>query len=121
LIAPHLGMLKTDSGEAMKIDGSLQTEASVLYDAVYVPGGQSSVDALRQEPDALRFVREAFMHCKPLAASGEGVGLLKATDEKIPDSDGIIVSKDANDDDLPKKFIKAIGQHRFWSREKSLV
>ncbi|MPR32364.1 catalase [Salmonirosea aquatica] len=123
LVAPHLGMLKPDSGEAMKIDGSLQTEASVLYDAVYVPGGQSSVDTLKQEPDAVRFVREAFMHCKPIAASGEGVDFLKATEKMgadgLLDSEGVISGQ--NSDDVPQQFIEAIGKHRFWSREKSLV
>ncbi len=123
LVAPHLGMLKPDSGDAMKIDGSFQTEASVLYDAVYVPGGQKSVNALKDEPDAVRFVREAFMHCKPLAASGEGIDLLKATDQMgapgLLDSEGVVMGQDT--DQVAKEFIAAIGKHRFWSREKSLV
>ncbi len=123
LVAPHLGMLKPDSGEAMKIDGSLQTEASVLYDAVYVPGGQKSVDALKDEPDAVRFVREAFMHCKPIAASGEGVDFLKATDrmgaDGLLESEGVVMDQDS--DQVAKSFIAAIEKHRFWSREKSLV
>jgi len=125
LIAPRLGMLKPDSGEAMKIDGSLQTEASVLYDAVYVPGGKASADALLQESDAIRFVREAFQHCKPIAASGEGMELLKTTAssgaEKLLESDGVVTSTETGGSDLPVKFIKAMKQHRFWSREKSLV
>jgi catalase len=123
LIAPHLGMLKPDAGEAMKIDGSLQTEASVLYDAVYVPGGQKSVDMLKDEPDAVRFVREAFMHCKPIAASGEGIDFLKATEKMGADglleSEGVVTGQDA--DKVAKDFIGAIAQHRFWSREKSLI
>lgn len=123
LVAPHLGTLKPDAGDAMKIDGTLQTEASVLYDAVYVPGGQSSVDALKQEPDAVRFVREAFMHCKPIAASGEGIDFLKATENMgaagLMNSEGIVMGQDSAQ--VAKDFIAAIAQHRFWSREKSLV
>ncbi len=125
LIAPRLGMLKPDSGEAMKIDGSLQTEASVLFDAVYVPGGQSSADKLRDEPDAIRFVRETFMHCKPIAATGAGVNLLKAAAnsgaEDLLTSEGVVTDSDAKDSDASGKFIKAIEKGRFWSREKSLV
>ncbi len=124
LIAPHLGMLKPDSGEPMKIDGSLQTEASVLYDAVYVPGGQASADRLRQEPDAIRFVREAFMHCKPIAATAEGVNLLKAAAnsgaEDMLTSEGVVTVAESGDD-ASAQFIEAIGKGRFWSREKSLV
>eukprot|EP01098_Paradermamoeba_levis_P016119 TRINITY_DN8503_c0_g2_i1.p2 TRINITY_DN8503_c0_g2~~TRINITY_DN8503_c0_g2_i1.p2 ORF type:complete len:229 (+),score=2.03 TRINITY_DN8503_c0_g2_i1:183-869(+) len=125
LIAPRLGMLKTSTGETMKIDASLQTTASVLFDAVYVPGGKSSVKSLLQEDEAIRFVHEAFMHCKAIAATGEGVDLLKAAAtggaEKLLDSDGVITSLDATDNELPQQFIEAIGQHRFWSREKKLV
>ncbi|GAB4014344.1 catalase HPII [Spirosoma migulaei] len=125
IIAPRLGMLKTSTGETMKIDASLQTAASVLFDAVYVPGGKSSVKSLLQEDEAIRFVHEAFMHCKAIAATGEGVELLKAAAtggaEKLLDSDGVITSLDATDADVPSQFIEAIGQHRFWSREKKLV
>ncbi|WP_338877148.1 catalase [Spirosoma sp. SC4-14] len=122
IVAPHLGMLKTSGGQSVKIDASLQTVASVLFDAVYVPGGKPSADALAQEPDAIRFVHEAFMHCKAIAATGEGEILLKAA--LPPDrltSDGIISGSNGAADKVAKDFIKAIAQHRFWSREKSLV
>ncbi|MVM28429.1 catalase [Spirosoma sp. HMF4905] len=125
LVAPHLGKIKTSSGEAIKVDASLQTAASVLFDAVYVPGGQASVEALKQEPDALRFVHEAFMHCKPLGASGEGVSLLKAAAhggaEALLSSDGVITSENTSSlAELVTGFMDAMEQGRFWSREKPL-
>ncbi|ADB40328.1 catalase HPII [Spirosoma linguale] len=124
IVAPRVGMLKTSGGETIKIDASLQTTASVLFDAVYVPGGQSSVKSLLQEPDAIRFIHEAFMHCKALAATGEGADLLQAAAnggaESLLSSEGVITSSDTGSE-VPQKFIDAIEQHRFWSREKKLV
>ncbi|HZG74914.1 MAG TPA: hypothetical protein VEZ72_03565 [Paenibacillus sp.] len=49
---------------------------SILYDAVYIPGGRQSVDALMAQGDALHFVNEAFKHAKIVGASNEGVDLL---------------------------------------------
>lgn len=122
IVAPHLGMLKTSAGKTLKIDASLQTVASVLFDAVYVPGGKSSADALAQEPDALRFVHEAFMHCKAIATTGEGEMLLKAAlQPDMLSSDGLISGSNEAADKVANDFIRAIAQHRFWSREKSLV
>ena len=39
VVAPRLGVLTGAGGEEIKIDFSLLTAASVLFDAVYVPGG----------------------------------------------------------------------------------
>lgn len=125
IVAPRVGMLKTSAGDMIKIDGSLQTTASVLFDAVYVPGGQASVKALMQQDESSRFIHEAFMHCKPIAATGEGVELLKAAAHggaaNLLSSDGVVTSETTADESIPQQFIDAIAQHRFWSREKTLV
>ena len=63
-------------GAGDPVDYSLLTVGSVLFDAVYVPGGDKSAEALAAEASAVLFVREAFKHCKAIAASGAGVDLL---------------------------------------------
>jgi catalase len=78
LVVPHLGVLKTDKGE-LKIDESFRTTTSVLFDAVYVPGGAESIKALKAEPEAIHFIDEAYKHCKPIAVEQDGVDLLKAS------------------------------------------
>jgi catalase len=88
---------------------------------VYVAGGAGSVAKLKQDADAVRFVNEAYRHCKPIAASAEGEELLQAaaypgaTD--IIGAEGVVVSKDAKVDTLAGQFLQAIAKHRFWSRE----
>ncbi|SHL11130.1 catalase [Hymenobacter psychrotolerans] len=114
LVAPHLGMLKVSGGEALRIDFSLQTTASVLFDGVYVAGGEQSVQTLRQQPDAVHFINEAYRHCKPVGAAAPGETLLKAAAyagaEALPGGPGVSVGK-------PKQFIQDLTTGRFWERE----
>ena len=116
LIAPKLGAVKTAKGEKLTVGGSFLTDASVCFDAVFIPGGKH-INALAKEPDAIHFINEAFRHCKAMAADGEAVDLLQYTyvnpneqHEKVTDK-GVLVNKQA------REFINAIAQHRFWERE----
>jgi hypothetical protein len=47
--------------------------ASVMYDAVVVPGSEKSIQTLSTHGDALHFVNEAFKHHKTVAVLQEGV------------------------------------------------
>ena len=70
-----LGTLAGDGGEVV-VDRSYVTTASVVFDAVFVPGGRH-VDALRTHGDALHFLSESFKHGKPVGATGVAVELLR--------------------------------------------
>src|SRR5262249_1435718 len=76
-VAPRLGVLTGAYGDTANADFSLMTGSSVLFDAVYVPDGEESVAALKREEEALNFLKEAFKHCKAIAAAGAGVELLQ--------------------------------------------
>ena len=130
VVAPRLGALKSANGADVPIDFSLLTAGSVLFDALYVPGGEKSVELLKDEGKALHFIHEAYKHCKAIAATGAGIELLHASylgTEAIPEpktennqivaNEGVIIGRDARVDDVAEEFIKAIAQHRHWSRE----
>ena len=121
IIGPKLGLIKGMFGDSLKVDQSFLTASSVLFDAVYIPGGLTGINALLAEPDALNFVDEAFRHCKAIALDGEAIELFKACysgknlskgSEKEMAAKGVIINGSA------KEFVKAIAQHRFWVREK---
>ena len=126
VIAPRLGFITSENDELIHVDQSFLTAASVLFDAVYVPGGTNSVATIEAEADAVHFLNEAFKHCKAIAADEQALQVLEATyfSKKLPPdfsdesvlTEGIIVS--AEPKKLAKQFIKAIAQHRFWEREK---
>jgi len=129
-VAPRLGVVTGANGQQLKVDFSFLTASSVLFDAVYVPGGDASVRALLQLDDAREFVSEAYKHCKAIAASAAGVGFVASalagkfneSDEsegKVASDRGVVSSRDSATADLASAFIEAIAQHRFWERENS--
>ena len=115
IIAPRHGFVTTKSGDQYPIDDSLLTAASVVFDAVYVAGGDS-LKTLSSNPDALHFVAEAFKHCKPVGADSEAVDFLKKAipEIKLP-AKGVSTKGNLQD------FVKDIQQHRFWDREVNPV
>jgi catalase len=126
VIAPKLGFITGENDTEIHVYKSFLTAASVLYDAVYVPGGTNSIATLEAEADAIHFLNEAFKHCKAIAADTSALQVLKATyfGRKLPEDEkeetammeGVIISSDI--DTLSERFISAIAQHRFWEREK---
>jgi catalase len=121
-VAPRLGMLIGANGEEVKADFSFLTASSVLFDAVYVPGGDASAAALNAEPAAASFLNEAYKHCKTIAASGAGIDLLESVGvypepKQSVAQAGIIARRDVSIAAVGVEFIKAIAQHRHWERE----
>lgn len=127
VIAPRFGIIIASDDTEINVDRSLLTTASVLYDAVYVPGGVNSTATLEADPDAIHFLNEAFKHCKPIAADTSAIQVLQATYflKKLPEDngddtitrEGIILGRDPGT--LVGKFVEAIKLHRFWEREKA--
>jgi catalase len=122
IVAPRLGPLTDSTGREWQVEQSLLTASSVVFDAVYVPGGPQSVAALKDERDALEFVTEAYRHCKAIAADGDGVALLRACPGVLEtNGDGtsdpaLIVETNGNGANLPERFLAAVAQHRNWTR-----
>jgi catalase len=127
VVAPRLGMLKSAKGVQVHIDFSFLTTSSVLFDAVYIPGGNGSAQALEKEVDAVEFLKEAFKHCKTIAAIGAGGRFLRTVclGPDTPDSEsgqkledvGLIIGDEGDSRGVVSKFINAMAQHRHWGRE----
>lgn len=111
VIAPHGGTIKSDDAKEQKVDASIATTESVLYDSLYVPGGEASVKALKANAKFVKFINEALKHCKAIAADHESVELLDITYAKEFKDDAAICLNSE-----PSKFIKAMAQHRNWNR-----
>ena len=124
LVSRLLGDLEAADGGTFTVDKSHVTTGSVLYDAVYVPGGRESVNALVNQGDALHFLAEAFKHKKPIGAVGEGVDLLEAAElplETAPAGSvaaetGVVTSDGSDMDAFLEAFAGAIASHRHWNR-----
>ena len=111
IIAPHGGTITCDTGMEHKVDAAIATTESVLYDAIYIPGGQKSIDGLKAEKKYVKFINEALKHCKAIAADNEGEDLLNKTFvSDFKDDKAILINADA------QKFVDAIAKHRNWDR-----
>jgi catalase len=119
----HLG-----SQDGLNITDTYMTTASVLWDAVYVPGGDKALSVMTARTsffpydEPKMFILDAFRHGKPIAASSEGVDLLKYAEIDLPkfdedgvsEKDGVIVSNEESD--VEEAFEEALIQQRFWAR-----
>jgi catalase len=130
VISKNKGLLNGANGQEVNADKNYVTTGSIMYDAVFVPGGKQSVDKLKTQGEALHFVNEAFKHCKTIAAIGEGVDLLAESSlsgveladnhsqKDLLTDKGVVTAKNgAGMDDFSSEFIQAIAQHRHWERE----
>lgn len=106
-IAPALGAVAANNGTMIAIDQTLFNTASVLFDAVYIPGGKKSIATLATEPDAIHFIAEAYKHCKAIGYDNDASEMIDLAGIEIDDfvCDNI------------SKFINALSQHRIWTRE----
>ncbi|WP_126664758.1 catalase [Haloterrigena salifodinae] len=130
VVSKMLGDAEAENESTVEADESHATAESVLFDAVFVPGGADSVDALVEQGEAKHFVTEMFKHKKPIAAAGEGTELLEAVD--LPDveiaddgktvsSDGVVTGQSDDLEEFAEAFVDAIAEHRHWERSPKEV
>jgi catalase len=128
VVSQVLGPIKSWDNQEVQVDKSYVTTASVMFDAIYIPGGEPSAEALKSHGDALHFINEAFKHCKAIAASGEAVDLLSASQIRgidlagsqggvLVDKGVVTMRKPGQIDELTNAFIDAVAKHRHWDRE----
>jgi catalase len=133
VLAPHDGVLVTADGGEMPVDRNLVTMASVLYDAVIIAGGAQSVDTLIENGDAVHYAMEAYKHAKAVGAIGDGIRVLRANLEPLPQlahegqgtvaDEGVITTDDCTAEGLlefGRTFADACGA-RFFAREVEMV
>jgi len=123
VIASHLGNIISKKGSQIKVQESFLTASSVLFDAVFIPGGIKSIEALSAIPEPAEFVNQTYKHFKPIGASKEAIELLKLTDilskfhtdgnKEALFSEGVLIDKS------PDEFTKGVANHRYWNRKVS--
>lgn len=132
VLAPRDGQVQTAGGTA-NVDRAITTVASVVYDAVMVPGGAQSSRTLMDDGYVVHFVTEAYKHHKVLAATGDGIALLQRSgveEARHPNGSGIssekgVITGTRTDGGLPEglieQFASALAEHRVWERQTDSV
>lgn len=112
LLGPTSAPVTTVDGKTLPVDASMEGLPSVAFDAVFVPGGAKSIQALSGDGVALHYLLEAYKHLKAIALQGEAKQLLDVL--KLEVDAGLIVGGDAK---ALKAFFNALAHHRVWERE----
>jgi catalase len=112
ILGPTSAPVMTAAGQTLPVDASMEGLPSIAFDAVFVPGGAQSIQALSGDGVALHYLLEAYKHLKAIALNGEARQLLALL--KLDVDAGLIPDTDAG---KFADFFAAIAQHRVWARE----
>ncbi|MFD9116935.1 catalase [Streptomyces bottropensis] len=127
-LAAEDGTVRGADGAEYTVDRALPTMASVLYDAVLLPGGPVATPSSAADPDAMRFVRDAYRHGKPIGALGSGVGVVAALRPEgirlssefhhVVADRGVVTdtAQGRVGDEFTREFLAAIAAHRHRGR-----
>ena len=107
--APFGGVLKSGRRSVI-VERTLLTARSVEYDAVVVAAGTAPSNDIK----LVVLLQEAFRHCKPLGAWGDGTSALEAAGIDV-DSPGVLVTEGV-DKSFTDALVSAVGLHRVWDR-----
>lgn len=110
IIHETLGTVRGIDGTELKVDQSFLTGSPLLYDGLYVVGGENADNKFVWKTKS--FVIEAYNHFKPIGASEAGAPILESID--IVGKPGVIVEQ--NPVIFSNEFIEAMAQRRFWQR-----
>jgi len=121
VVSRLLGTVAGTSGASLEVDKAILTVSSVMYDAVFIPGGARNAVTLSRHGAATRFITEAYKHGKAIGAASFAADLLRRASVQIAAADGAgasgdqgVVILDTVDDFTP--FVVAIARHRYWNR-----
>jgi catalase len=123
LLASRLGTVRSEEGEPLEIDATLENSPAVLFDAVVLPAGSEAVDALCLDGHTLEFVKDQYRHCKTILALGDsskillkaGIPLVLPTGAADP---GVLIEGQEGSEADAQSFIAAIGLHRHVDRDR---
>lgn len=127
LVGIRAGEIVGDDQVKYRVEFSLPTVGSVLFDALFIPGGDESTKALNTDARAYLFIGETYKHCKAIGGTGSGVELIGAAltclglpvdkNHILTKENGIISEGDKSR--TAKNFADAVTHPRVHSRVKA--
>jgi catalase len=122
IVGNRLGAARSLDDEPLDIEVTVQATPSVLYDAVVIPPGDASGEALARDPRVLEFLRDQYRHDKPFLVLGGGRRLLAAAGipGELPNGEpdpGLVVADAPALAAALATFKAALARHRVYARE----
>ncbi len=123
VVARFAGTIKDAKGNEIAVDRAAPNAPSVIYDAIFVPGGAQSIAAMTQFGPAQHVIHEAFAHGKAIGGIAEGADFLKKMPFHQAAGNGsdkaVVMGTDLKD--VIRQFVEALSQHRNFERQTEMV
>ncbi len=114
IVAPGVGPFNAEKDDVVK---ALNSTPSVVYDGVLVLTGSGGYADPEDLGHALKFIAQAFKHCKTLGANEQGEDLVaKATMGLSEKNAPGFVTLQNKKKDLATPFLTELSKHRHWAR-----
>lgn len=115
VVSCKLGPVTAGDGSKVECSQTYATTASVLYDAVYIPGG-SHTEVLKGSADAQGFLLDTFNHYKTIGLSSEASALLGLLPSGQNPEPGVICESAGSMDIYANNFLAALTTGRHFER-----
>jgi catalase len=117
-----MGQVDSTTGDPIEVEVSLEAAPAVVWDAMIVPDGAGSTEALSQSGHAREFLKDQYRHCKPILLMGAAaalhgqVGIPSELPTGEADPGLLRYAGDDVDGALPA-FVDVLTKHRVFERE----
>src|SRR5690625_1877935 len=111
IVSDKIGHVKGNAGGKLKVDDTFLTKSPVLYDSLYVVGGDVKNSSSFNEQIS-QWVNSAYQHYKPIGVATSGEQYIHAGVKN--NLAGVIFAKQSTN--FPDAFVKAVAKQRFWQR-----
>ncbi|WWC60089.1 uncharacterized protein I303_102653 [Kwoniella dejecticola CBS 10117] len=130
-VGPGTGKVEAGNGQTQIAEFTFENSRSTHFDALIFIGGDSDDYTKKLKNGRLiHAAREAYMHLKAIAATGNAVGWLTdlalpgdlpadaKTKSEITQANGVLLAPSVGvGAEFSEKFIDAVAKHRVWDRE----
>jgi catalase len=110
LVVAAAGGVLRKGRTSISVDRTNLTARSIEFDAIVIAGGTAPTGDIKQAI----LLQEAFRHCKPLAAWGDGDAILAGASIGL-DAPGVAAGRSV-DKAFVDALVTALGMHRAWDR-----
>ena len=118
VVSQELGTVTALGNSTVLSNQTFTTTASVLYDALYIPGG-THTETLKVLAEVQGYLCDAFKHYKTIGLAGEAQALLSLLGAVQSTEPGIICLGDGNLEQYTSDFMTALTKGRHFERCKA--
>ena len=117
-----MGPAESVNGDPVEVEVSLEAAPAVLWDAMIVPDGAGSAEALAQSGHAMEFLKDQYRHLKPILLFGAAATLPAKANipAELPSGEvdpGLLRFAGDESDSSLQAFVEVLSKHRVFERE----